>query len=827
MPEPTPDLNVDSAGNIKDERTGLFLPSHIVASPTRQKTIDQAPEALRQYLEQKGMFDHMLYSGFYQGGYALHRDEMTLVVHIPQKGLDRSELLLSALASGEVNNVGATPVPYPQLPGLLRKQQVQAQTIDIDLTGRETPVKNARNAIARFNDSPLGVTQAISDMVYNLRVFNRGCPLLTVPATFDMSVWPENGLDAIPILRDGESESDAKLFYLSADWSKIKTPVPYITDPLRFRPSGLTEWPYWFRAQDGRSSKWVLLHNTQVIPIVPGNSLRPNSLIGTSSVWICLGFLAEEFLVIEERTERKLATATNGILGISGVSQTGKKIEEQIETQSEIRKLEGKFFASDYTILTSQNSKVTFTFLPLRQQDGVEPKDRKESDEDILTLAFQEPLTAVVSRGGIGFSSNAPEQGRQNADAGVGALLTVLEIALGTIYPRVTVSISRQNDPAQRLNVSTLKDFSSAVKDLNAAVEGDEPVLSREEIRALIDRDLFELPDIDDDTVNAKGTNDSDGEVREANDGDESNDRSGSDGDQESEEMRRLFASVDIMLAVAIRNFDPITPEGSDSPIPQGTPDPQAVELETFNTDMPDYDGMLDAEVLETDEPPDQDTTQPENESWTWLTLAILYFNLNSTRQVDDGQARVVRDDLSDVREQQSDGLASALASGGTVQSWVTSLQGVTERSFVHAFMLGRGGRNAMDAEDFAWLNDRLELAFIEIEDLGESIAQGLYSEAQIANYSRNIVGGMTSAYEAGRTKAFGLPLNALPEYPGDGQQICLGNCRCHWAHNRIFDANGNLIRIESTWTLDARAQHCTSCLDNSVNYAPFIVEVA
>ena len=172
MPNPTPDLNVDSRGTIVDERTGLYLPSHIAQNPSRQKSIDQAPEALRQYLEQKGVFDHMLYSGFYQGGHALQRDETTLVVHIPQKGLDNSEMLLSALASGEVNNVGATPVPYPQLPGLLRKQQVQAQTIDIDLTGRQTPVTKARNAIARFNDSPLGVTQAIADMVYNLSLIH-------------------------------------------------------------------------------------------------------------------------------------------------------------------------------------------------------------------------------------------------------------------------------------------------------------------------------------------------------------------------------------------------------------------------------------------------------------------------------------------------------------------------------------------------------------------------------------------------------------------------------------------------------------------------------
>lgn len=549
MPE-TPKINIDSQGMVTDDRTGLLIPHHVATAPGRRHANQDVPNFLRGLLEQKGYYDQQLLMGFYQQGVGLNRDEQTLVTRWERKGSDKSEMTLAAMASGEISNVGISPVPYPQLPALIRRQQVQAQTIDIDLVGRESPVTKARDAIARFNDSPMGVTKAISDMVFNLRVYNRGCPVAFAPITYDMEQWQGEGLEAVPIVLPGDSESKATTYYLQVDWSKRKTPVPYITDPLRFRYTGNDEWPYWFLAQHGRRHKWILLHSSHVIPVVPGNSARPRDMIGTSSVWVCLGFLAEEFMVIEERVEKKLAAVTNGILGISGISQTSAKIKEEMDAQVEMRKMEGKFFASEYTILTSENSRVNFAFLPLRQSDGIDYQARREHYEDILAASFQEPLQAVVLRGGIGYSSQSREAGEQNSDTGVTAILSLVEITLGAMFPRVQVTISRPNDPSQRLNIGAFNEFASAVQSINNSTGGDEPVLTRAEVRAIIDRDMFTIPEVDDDgAAQAGATADDTDQVETGDDSSDNND------DRENSELAALSDDIDTFLTDVV-NFD-------------------------------------------------------------------------------------------------------------------------------------------------------------------------------------------------------------------------------------------------------------------------------
>jgi hypothetical protein len=633
-----------------------------------------------------------------------------------------------------------------------------------------------------------------------------------------MSVWEENGMTPVPIVAEGEAESNAELFYLHADWGgKVKGPVPYIADPLRFRPSGLApSWPYWFLADLGSEKHWVLLHQSHVIPIVPGNSLRYNSLIGTSSVWITLGFIAEHVLMLEERIERKISAATNGLLGISGVSQSGDKIAKQIELQGEIRKTEGKYFASDYTILTSNSNKIVFTFLPLRQHDGVPPKEQREYEEDTLALAFNEPLTAVVSRGGVGFATNASEQTNTTADTGVSAILSVLEVALGTMFPRVTVTISRQNDPAQRLNVSTLKEFSSAVKDLNASIEG-ETVLSREEIRTLIDRDLFPLPDIENDTVSSDATADESSEIKEVeSDDDEAN----------ATEVDVAIGGIESHILNVRYEIEPVIPSGADSPIPEAPPSPKSVSLDTFDSDMPKYEGMLDSEPVEDEEFPPTDSDAIESESWLWLIPILTYFNESNGRSVDEARALGLRDELAITRELAASSLALPLADGDiTLQRWVADMRDITERSYVHQFMLGQGGRNMMTDEGYDWLIENINLAFSEIDYLADRMAIGAYSEAQIASYSETLVGSAVQGFDAGRASAYGIDIDGLPDYPGSFRLDCRGRCRCHWRHARIFD--GPLFaRIESYWELDPNAQHCTSCLENNAMYYPFVTEV-
>ena len=549
--KPSQDLIIKE-GYIKDEHTGLILPQNAFTQGATNKR-RKVPDKIKKYLESHGYYDHSLMRGFYHDGYMLQRDDSTLIPYIPSKDTDTSELLLSALASGEVANVGISPVLFPDLLSIIKRQQAQAANSSIDITGRKTPVKAARDAIARFNDSPLGYTAAISEIVYNLRVFNRGCPIAIVPLNYDLSVWSENGMTFIPMPKEGQAESDVDIGYLEIDLDRVGTPVPFILDPLRIRLSGLDTWPYWYKIVDGKNYKWVLLHQSHVIPVTQGNSGHAD-LLGTSSVWITLGFMSEYTLIVEERVEKRIGQITNGILGISGITQTGEEISDELDAQAELRKNEGKFYGSDFTVLTSPNENVTFSFLSLRQGDVV-TQEEHERMENTLVFAFGESLNSAYTRGGVGYGAASQETGRQSSDTGVGAILSLISRALGAIYKRVSIHVNRERDPAQALNLDSFNSFAEGVKDINDALGEGETLFTRDELRAIIESSFFDIPKVEGDSVMGHATGDDTNEIDEGEDGDDSqtDDSQNTNESMSSIPPHALYNAIDVFTGSVLR----------------------------------------------------------------------------------------------------------------------------------------------------------------------------------------------------------------------------------------------------------------------------------
>ena len=110
--------------------------------------------------------------------------------------------------------------------------------------------------------------------------------------------------------------------------------------------------------------------------------------------------------------------------------------------------------------------------------------------------------------------------------------------------------------------------------------------------------------------------------------------------------------------------------------------------------------------------------------------------------------------------------------------------------------MLGRGGYPQAENPDFETLNQLLEEPFQTLEDLAKRIADGIYSEAQIAAWTRSTIDGSAAGYEVENSRAYGIPFNILPAHPCDGSTPCSGSCHCHWAHHI---ENG--YYVGSTWT--------------------------
>jgi hypothetical protein len=767
-------------GTFRDTASGLIVPAYYKSNASSVEVVERG-----------GLDGRSL-----QAGIELNRDKDTQVVMFPRKGSGLDDIVMMAIATGEIANVGVSPVIQPQLSALLVKQQHQAASATIELGGRESPVRKARDAIARFNDSPLGATDAMMQAVFQLRSMNRGAPIATVPITYDMGVWEQYGMTPMPILSERGKETGR--YWLQTDWSKIKTPIPFLPNPLELHPTGNAAYPYWYIAKKDKQRIPVLLHQTQILSLTAGRSTMPG--IGTSAVWLCLGWLAEDILVVDERLERLVNAVSAGIIGIGGIDQTADAVKSRLVKDAELNKEAGNLNAKAFTMLTSPTKEIKFTTLRFRESDGIEYLQRQQNKEDILALCFEVPLSEVVLRGGVGYGAQSDTAAEVNADTGVGSMLRLIGVALGSIYPRVQVTIKRDNDRSQRLNIGTLNTFSEAV----ARIPN---VITAEEQRAIINRDILDIPKVEPGEAAVTGTNDDNDENKIAD--------ATTEGKTVEEKEPNPQQEIEAALkwASQLLAFTPVTPEDATAPLPTLEPSPEDEDAEAWDNlhRGEDLEGMLDAKPVE-------NTNKIQNSvaDWWWLldSLAYLYV-IKLRRRVDRADALELRDDFTLRYTPTVETLATLLASGAMgLPVWNRLMKQRTQSAYTTQHWLGRGGRQSMTEADYAWLRVQLQTQFDMLDDLSKRIAAGLYSEGQIANYSRGFINGSTAAYEYGNASAYGLPL--LPQYPGDGKTECRQGCKCHL---EIVPQSGD-GNFAVYWRLGT-AEHCGDCLRLAASWNP------
>lgn len=777
------------------------------------------PNSYRQYnslVDFDGSYRSIPITGFNQG-YPLERDADTMVIKWPAKGSIYDDIACDCIVDGNISNVGIAPTISPMISALVAKQQNQAVAATIELTGRKTPVRVAHDAISRFNDSPLGATSAMQRIVRNMRTHNRGQPIATIPIHFDMDVWEEHGLIPHEIEYKGKP---TKTYYLEVDWAKHGTPIPFLPDSKDLQPTGNDHWPYWYRAKQSNKRFWVLLHQTQIIVMTPGESARHG--IGTSSVWMALGKLAEEILVMDERVEKKITKMAEGLIGIGPVFQNSDQIESALKQMRKDDKADGKVMARGYYLLTHPQKGVNFSVMAFRQHDGVEFKDRREEFEDTIAVCFDEPLTALVTRGGVGYGSQADTVAELSSEGGVMGILNRLGIALGLIYRKVQVRIVRPNDRAMRQKIDTFTKFGQGIQ----ALHGDgQPKLHPAEVRAMIENYIFDIPEISEDIIGKTATHD-DPEDKERSVGDapespepeptKQPNPDAEDADGEDDELSAMLRLCD-WNEWTLERLEPVIPEGSDEPLPEIAPNPQTVSTNEFDrywSEDDDYPEMLEAEVVQTEE----EIEDTGVSRWVWVAgVALLVYILrDGTRRVERAETVAMRNAMPDQRIPDTDRLAEMLANGTiTLAEYNRLLKMRVEEAYTNQGRLGRGGDNAMTEEDYALLTAMLILEFAAIDDFTNRIGQGLYTQAQITNYSRNFIHGSVTAYERMNAHAHGL-MTALPQYPGDCQTRCCKGCKCT-LDIRQLTGNEN---FDVYWML-GRADHCADCLRQNARWNP------
>lgn len=151
-----------------------------------------------------------------------------------------------------------------------------------------------------------------------------------------------------------------------------------------------------------------------------------------------------------------------------------------------------------------------------------------------------------------------------------------------------------------------------------------------------------------------------------------------------------------------------------------------------------------------------------------------------------------------------------------SLNQWLIAMDEEMRISSRAQYVLGRGGLNSMTNDDWQLLSGYTNRQHDFLIDFARDIANKDLSLAEIQRRARLYIEGSTALYErATAIAAIGLD---MPEYPGDGNQICMSNCRCQW----VYVDRGD--RWECTWKLDVAAAHCESCLANAGQWNPLVI---
>jgi hypothetical protein len=293
-----------------------------------------------------------------------------------------------------------------------------------------------------------------------------------------------------------------------------------------------------------------------------------------------------------------------------------------------------------------------------------------------------------------------------------------------------------------------------------------------------------------------------------------------------------------------------ISPDGSDQPLPEIPFDIEITErdiqraIESFEEVFPERGDILDAEVVEKQEPANlldmltrqkwiptragaTDPRKPHEKTraeiahtkqstrWQYDDSAKRYRDLNTGRFLSANSVISMRDGHQEARKEVANDLADSLTAGDiTVQQYVLRMRDEIKATYIAEYMLGKGGRHNMTQADWGSLGNQLRNQYGYLQNFAQEIAAGQLSQAQIAARGRMYFSSAGQAFERARGAAYMIE---LPAYPKDGTSECLTNCLCNW---RLVDRGDH---VEATWRLSA-VEHCSTCEQRGRDWAPLIV---
>jgi hypothetical protein len=139
--------------------------------------------------------------------------------------------------------------------------------------------------------------------------------------------------------------------------------------------------------------------------------------------------------------------------------------------------------------------------------------------------------------------------------------------------------------------------------------------------------------------------------------------------------------------------------------------------------------------------------------------------------------------------------------------------------AYIREYVLGRGGLGQMTAEDWGSIGGMVADQYRYLGPFSEEITN--LSEGQIAARAAMYIRSSREGYERAKVRAYGIAVDDLPHYPGQGDSQCLTNCKCHWSIDEVRD-DGALIGFDCYWNLGPTEQHCADCTGYAAAYNPY-----
>lgn len=482
------------------------------------------------YLQSR--YNQLQQTGFH-GGTPITREPETMIVCFPEKYSGIDDFMMGEIIDGNVRNIGPSPVVSSLLSAAVMKQIAQVSNADITLTGKNTPTKKARDGIAWWNDSPTGAVYGLARMAYQLLVYNRGAPIATVPIIYGFDQWQDFGLIAHPMPNKDQKAEDAVYWWLEVDWQKHGSPIPYLPSVFDLEATGNQEWPYWYRVKVEKKDRWILLHHSQIIPVLPGYSQKDG--YGTSAAWLITEPLSMFIISQDAKMEELVNAPTTGIVGISGTEESPADIKKRMEDDRKRAIAGGSYFDKSPFIIVSPDKEIKFNTFSFRNFKAWKEEDIQRFEDRVATVLRMSLNELGISRKGVGYAGQAQTTANLTADSGAGYLLSLIASALGSIYPRVQVSANRPNDLARQQQLTDFKMLADGVKGL------PDGVLNAQEIRAMIENLVgIKIPEAGDAVTTSPGSDDT---TDIAQDPDPTNDT-----DPQVQENQALHAAIESML---------------------------------------------------------------------------------------------------------------------------------------------------------------------------------------------------------------------------------------------------------------------------------------